>query len=94
VATHEDVIAAGEADDDGSGAPSDYSPPPLELTLAYKVSKLNAEQRIIYDYIAAGIEAFAAWFRGGRIGPRPPPLHVFIHGGPGCGKSYLAKIIR
>lgn len=63
-------------------------------TLAAAVGKLNAEQRPIYDRCAAAAAAFSAWVFHGAEGDPPPPLLLFIHGGPGVGKSFLISTIR
>ena len=72
----------------------DEPPRPPSATLATVIEKLNAEQRPIYDRCRDQAVLFARWVVRGCKGDPPKPLLLFLHGGPGVGKSYLICAIR
>ena len=72
----------------------DEPPRPLSATLAAVVGRLNAEQGPIYERCCAQARKFARWVACGCRGDPPKPLLLFLHGGPGVGKSFLICAIR
>jgi hypothetical protein len=74
--------------------PLAHTPFNPSATLAGAVMQLTVEQRGIYNRAAKAMLAFARWLAEGCSGDPPAPLLLFIHGGPGVGKSFLFAAIR
>ena len=70
--------------------PTDSTHPTPE-TQPTVVSGLNAEQRVVFDRCATYFQQHALATRS-TLQP-PDPFHIFLHGGPGTGKTYLSNAI-
>ena len=54
-------------------------------------SHLNTEQRHLFNFIMT--YAIQCWFAEDYNENAPDPFYIFLSGGAGVGKSYIAKVI-
>ena len=58
-----------------------------------KAESLNEGQAVVYEIAVEAIDAVVVWIEKGMRGYRPEAKHIFVHGGPGAGKSFLVSAI-
>ncbi len=64
---------------------------PRALTTPVPPLRPNNEQANVLQEMRDCVDAFVGWRTAGRIGSRPLQQLRFVHGGPGCGKSFVIR---